>query len=241
MPRAHSPPRALPESRNIHPAVEHESERRRRPGTLELWSPGDADDAMDTLGTSTADGGSFVTRSFARTRGQFQTSDRQQPRREPRSNDPWGGFLTLREHGDALRGLDAMFDHHIDQWGTHVRDETIADAPVSGRPSRVHPPGPWGTEVADEMFAAGSTAMTTADVPPVRGRRRRANQSALPPQGRNVSEDERAPGARSRYVTARRVRDPVLDRVQRMVRGSPREGGLLGRYARRNAGDFIVS
>ncbi|KAI9451339.1 hypothetical protein F5148DRAFT_551170 [Russula earlei] len=219
--RARSPPHAFPESRNIPPAVERERERRRRPGALELWSPGEADDAMDSLRTSSGADGSFITRSFARMRGEFQNMEGQQPRREPRGNAPWGmdsGRLALREpHVDALRGVRPL-------WATHA-------------------PDPWGTEMRDEILAAGSSATDA----PVRGRRRRANQSTVPPQGRNVSEDERPAGGRrafstSRYAAARRViHDPVFDRVQRIVRGSPREGGLFGRYGRRNAGDFIVS
>lgn len=169
--------------------------------------------------------GSFISRGLARIRGEYQTMEGQQPHRELRGNPPWGmdsGRLALREpHADALRGIRPL-------WATHAL-------------------GPWGTEVRDEILAAGSSAGGTPADTPVRGRRRRVNQSALPPQGRNVSEDERPPGARrasssSRYAAARRaIRDPVFDRVQRMVRGNPREGGLYGRYARRNAGDFIVS
>jgi hypothetical protein len=63
-----------------------------------------------------------------------------------------------------------------------------------------------------------------------------------------MSEDERPVGARrasstSRYAAARRaaIRDPHYDRVQRLVRGGPRDGGFAGRYGRRNPGDFIVS
>ena len=178
---------------------------------------------MESLPTPSV-GDGFITRSLARMRGDFQSTDGQQPRRDPRGNPPWGvdpGRLALREpHADALRGIRPL-------WATHA-------------------PGPWATEVRDEIPAVGSGGGPAGDAP-VRGRRRRVNQSALPPQGRNVSEDERPPGARrasssSRYATARRaIRDPVFDRFQRMVRGSPREGGFFGRYARRNPGDFVVS
>ena len=178
---------------------------------------------MDNLATPSVGDGSFITRSLVHMHGEFQSTDGQQPRRDPRSNPPWGmdpGRLAPREpHADALRGIRPL-------WATHA-------------------PGSWGTEMRDEI-AAGSGVGSSGDAP-VRGRRRRVNQSALPPQGRNVSEDERPPGARrasssSRYAAARRaIRDPVFDRFQRMVRGSPREGGFFGRYARRNPGDFVVS
>jgi len=190
---------------------------------LELWSPGDADDAMESLARSSEGDGSFITRSLARMHGEFQSTDGQQPRREPRGNPPWSmdpGRLALREpHADALRGIRPL-------WATH--------APV-----------PWGVDPHDEIPAAGSSGGSSGDTP-VRGRRRRVNQSALPPQGRNVSEDERPPGSRrasstSRYGAARRARDPVFDRFQRMVRGSPREGGFFARYTRRNPSDFVVS
>jgi len=223
IPRTHSPPYPFAESRNPFPAFERERDRRNRSGTLELWSPGDAEDAIDSLPTPMGDG-SFLTRSLARMRGEFQSTDGQQPRHEPRGNPPWGmdsGRLASREpHADALRGIRPL-------WATHA-------------------PGPWESEVRSEILAAGPSTGTPADAP-ARGRRRRVNQSALPPQGRNMSEDERPVGARrasssSRYAAARRaIRDPLFDRVQRMVRGGPREGGLSGRYARRNAGDFIVS
>jgi hypothetical protein len=178
---------------------------------------------MDSLTTPSVGGGGFITRNLARMQGEFQSTDGQQPRRDPRGNPPWG--LALREpprepHADALRGIRPL-------WATHA-------------------PGPWGVEVRDEIPAAGSTGGSSGDAP-VRGRRRRVNQSALPPQGRNVSEDERPPGARrasssSRYAASRRpIRDPVFDRFQRMVRGNPRESGFFGRYARRNPSDFVVS
>ena len=178
---------------------------------------------MESLASSSVGDGSYVTRSFARMRGEFQNTDGQQARREARGNPPWSmdpGRLALREpHADALRGIRPL-------WAAH-------------------PPAPWGMDVRDEIPAAGSGGGSSGDAP-VRGRRRRVNQSALPPQGRNVSEDERPPGSRrasstSRYAAARRARDPVLDRFQRMVRGSPREGGFYTRYGRRNPGDFVVS
>jgi hypothetical protein len=217
-----SPPHALPESRNALPALDRERERRRRPGTLELWSPGDAEDAIDSLPTPMEDIGFMpMPRSLARMREELQGVDGQQPRREPRGNPPWGmdsGRLASREpHADALRGLRPL-------WATHQ--------------------GSWGDEAHSEILAAGPNAGPPADAP-VRGRRRRVNQSALPPQGRNISEDERPVGARrasssSRYAAARRpIRDPLFDRVQRMVR--PREAGFSGRHARRNPGDFVVS
>jgi hypothetical protein len=179
---------------------------------------------MESLATSSVGDGSYVTRSFARMRGEFQNTDGQQARREARGNPPWSmdpGRLAMREppHADALRGIRPL-------WAAH-------------------PPVPWGMDARDEIPAAGSGGGSSGDAP-VRGRRRRVNQSALPPQGRNVSEDERPPGSRrasstSRYAAARRARDPVLDRFQRMVRGSPREGGFFPRYPRRNQGDFVVS
>jgi hypothetical protein len=216
IPRAHSPPRPLPESRNAFPASERERERRRRPVTLDLWSPGDADDVIDSPPTSMGDGG-FMARSLARMRGEFQSTD---GRREPRGNPPLGmdpGRVASREpHAEVLRGTRPI-------WTTH-------------------PQGSWESEVHGEMPAA--TGPPT-DTPVARGRRRRVNQSALPPQGRNMSEDERPVGARrasstSQYAAARRaaIRDPL--HVQRF-RGGPRDGGLSGRYFRRNPGDFIVS
>jgi hypothetical protein len=224
IPRTHSPPIPILESRNARPAHERERERRRRPGALELWSPGDADDAIDSLATSSVGDDEIITRRWSRMRGELQSTEGQQQRREPRGNPPWAADSArpaLREpHADALRGLRPL-------WATHTL-------------------GPWGSEVRDEIIAAGSSAGTPGDAP-VRGRRRRVNQSALPPQGRNVSEDERPPGGRrasssSRYAAARgSIRGTVFDRAQRMVRGGPREGALFGRYARRNAGDFIVS
>jgi hypothetical protein len=179
---------------------------------------------MDSLATSSVGDGGFI---LGRMHGEFQSTEGQQPRRDSRGNPPWGmdpGRLALREplrepHADALRGIRPL-------WATHA-------------------PGPWGIEGRDEIPAAGSSGGLSGDAP-IRGRRRRVNQSALPPQGRNVSEDERTPGARrasssSRYAAARRaIRDPVFDRFQRMVRGNPRESGFFGRYARRNPGDFIV-
>ena len=223
MPRAHSPPPLpLPDSRNARLAPDRDRERRRRPGNLELWSPGDADDAMESLTSSSVGDGSYIARNFARMRGEFQNTDGQQARRELRGNPPWSmdpGRPALREpHADALRGIRPI-------WAAH-------------------PPVPWGMDARDEIPAAGSGGGSSGDAP-VRGRRRRVNQSALPPQGRNVSEDERPPGSRrasstSRYAAARRARDPVFDRFQRMVRGSPREGGFFTRYGRRNPGDFVV-
>jgi len=222
IPRAHSPPLPLPDSRNTHLALERDRERRRRPGALELWSPGDADDAMESLASSPMGDGSYFTRSFAGMRGEFQNTDGPPARREPRGNPPWSmdpGRQALREpHADALRGIRPL-------WAAH---------PVS-----------WGVDARDEIPAAGSSGGSSGDAP-IRGRRRRVNQSALPPQGRNMSEDERPPGSRrassiSRYAAARRARDPVFDRLPRMVRGSPREGGFFTRYARRNPGDFVVS
>lgn len=226
IPRAHSPPLPVPVSRNARLASDRDHERRRRPGALELWSPGDADDAMESLASSSVGDGSYVARSLARMRGdarrEFQNTDGQQTRREPRGNPPWSmdpGRLALREppHADALRGIRPL-------WAAH-------------------PPVPW--DGRDETPAVGSGSGSSGDAP-VRGRRRRVNQSALPPQGRNLSEDERPPGSRrasstSRYAAARRARDPVFDRFQRLVRNSPREGGFFTRYARRNPGDFVVS
>ena len=192
---------------------------------MELWSPGDADDAMENLANSSVGDGSLITRNLARMRGEFQSTDgqqQQQARREARSNPPWSmdpGHLALREpHADALRGIRPL-------WAAH-------------------PPVPWGMDARDEIATAGSNGGSSGDAP-VRGRRRRVNQSALPPQGRNVSEDERTPGSRrasstTRYGSARRARDPVFDRFQRMVRGSPRDGGFFARYGRRNPGDFVV-
>ena len=176
---------------------------------------------MDSLVTPSV-GDGFISRSLGRMREDFQSMDDQQPRRDSHGNPPWGvdpGRLALREpHADALRGIRPL-------WATHA-------------------PGPWATEARDEIPVAAGSGGGDA---PVRGRRRRVNQSALPPQGRNVSEDERPPGARrasssSRYATARRaIRDPVYDRFQRMVRGAPRESGFFSRYSRRNPGDFVVS
>jgi len=216
----------LPEGQNAPPIPERERERHRRPGTLELWSPVDAEDAIFSMSTSTPTGDSgFLTRGLARMREEFQSTDGQQPRREPRGNPPWGmdpGRLASREPPvDALRLSRPLV------WTTHA-------------------PGSWESEIRSEVHPAGPSPGPPVDAP-VRGRRRRVNQSALPPQGRNVSEDERPVGARrasstSRYAAARRaIRDPVLDRVQRVIRGGPREGGLSGRYARRNAGDYVVS
>lgn len=214
----------LPESQNALPIPERERDRRRRPGTLELWSPVDAEDAIFSMSTSPGDSG-FLTRGLARLRGEFQSTDGQQPRREPRGNPPWGmdpGRLASREPpADASRGSRPLV------WTTH-------------------PPVSWEGEMRSEVHPAGSSTGPPADAP-VRGRRRRVNQSALPPQGRNLSEDERPVGARrasstSRYGAARRaIREPVLDRVQRAMRGGPREGGFSGRYGRRNAGDYMVS
>jgi hypothetical protein len=164
----------------------------------------------------------FITRNLARMRGELQAAD---GRREPRGNPPWAmdpGRLASREpHADALRGIRPI-------WATHA-------------------PGSWESEVHSEIPAAGPSTGSPADAS-IRGRRRRVNQSALPPQGRNISEDERSVGTRrasstSRYAAARRaaIREPHYDRVQRMVRGGPRDGGFASRYARRNAGDFIVS
>lgn len=176
------------------------------------------------MSTPTSDSG-FLTRGLARVRGEIQSTDGQQPRREPRGNPPWGmdpGRLASREPpADALRLSRPLV------WTTHA-------------------PGSWEGEIRGEVHPAGSSTGPPVDAT-VRGRRRRVNQSALPPQGRNVSEDERPVGARratstTRYAAARRaIRDPVLDRVQRVIRGGPREGGLSGRYARRNAGDYVVS
>ena len=173
---------------------------------------------MDSLVTPSV-GDGFITRNLARMREDFHSLDGQQPRRDPHGNPPWGvdpGRLALREpHADALRGI---------------------------RPLWTTAPGPWATEMRDEIPAAAGSGGGDA---PVRGRRRRANQSALPPQGRNVSEDERPPGARrasssSRYAAARRTtREPVYDRFQRLAR--PRESGFFSRYSRRNPGDFVVS
>jgi hypothetical protein len=224
IPRAHSPSRPLPENRNVRPASERERERRSRPEILELWSPGDVDDSFNGLATSPVGDGGFLARSLARMRGDVPSTDRQQQRREPRGHSPWnldpGRTVPREPHADALRGIRPL-------WATQAL-------------------GPWGTEAREETLAAGSNGLTPTDTIP-RGRRRRANQSALPSQGRNGSDEERPPTARrasstSRYAAARRaIRDPILDRVQRMVRGSPREGGFLGRYPRRNPGDFIVS
>jgi hypothetical protein len=232
-PRATRPPlphsgdsatHTFPEGQNTLPISERERERRRRPGTLELWSPVDAEDTIFSMSTPTGDSG-FLTRSLARVRGEFQSTEGQQPRREPRGNPQWGmdpGRLASREPpADALRLSRPLV------WTTHA-------------------PGSWEGEIRSEVHPAGSSAGPPVDAP-VRGRRRRVNQSALPPQGRNVSEDERPVGARrasstSRYAATRRaIRDPVLDRVQRVIRGGPRESGLSGRYARRNAGDYVVS
>jgi len=216
----------FPESQNALPIPERERDRRRRPGTLELWSPVDAEDAVFSMSTSPGDSG-FLTRSLARMRGEFQSTDGQQPRREPRGNPPWGmdpGRLASREPpADAPRGTRPLV------WTTHA-------------------PASWEGEIHSEVHVhpAGSSTGPPADAP-VRGRRRRVNQSALPPQGRNVSEDERPVGARrasstSRYGAARRaIREPVIDRVQRVIRGGPREGSFSGRYARRNTGDYVVS
>lgn len=226
--RAHSPTLPLPESRGVRPVSERERERERRsrPETLELWSPGDLDDPFSSLATSPTGDGGFLARSLARMRGDLPSTDRQQQRREPRGHSSWNfdpGRSTSREpHADALRGIRPL-------WATHTL-------------------GPWGTgtESREETLAGGSNVLTPADAIP-RGRRRRANQSALPSQGHNGSEEERPSTARrasstSRYAAARRaIRDPIFDRVQRMVRGSPREGGFFGRYPRRNPGDFIVS
>ena len=176
------------------------------------------------LGSSTiAD--SIFARNLTRLRGEPPTVDGQQSRRETRGSSPGnldpGVRPASREpHADALRGIRPL-------WATHTL-------------------GPWGTEVRDEMLTSGLSAGTPTDAT-VRGRRRRANQSNLPPQGRNGSEDERPPAARrasstSRYAATRRtIRDPLLERVQRMVRGGSRESGFYGRYGRRNPGDFIVS
>jgi hypothetical protein len=182
------------------------------------------DDTFNSLATSPVGEGGFLTRSLARMRGDLPNTDRQQQRREPRGNSTWhldAGRSAPREpHADALRGIRPL-------WATHAL-------------------GPWGAEARDETLAAGSNVLTPADVMS-RGRRRRANQSALPSPGRNGSEEERPPAARrasstSRYAAARRaIRDPIFDRVQRMVRGSPREGGFFSRHPRRNPGDFIVS
>src|SRR6266851_6331626 len=51
IPRTHSPPYPFAESRNPFPAFERDRDRRNRSGTLELWSPGDAEDAIDSLPT----------------------------------------------------------------------------------------------------------------------------------------------------------------------------------------------
>jgi hypothetical protein len=79
----------------------------------------------------------------------------------------------------------------------------------SGNPPSwaTHPPGLWATKAHDEIPVAAESGGGDA---PVRGRRRRVNQSALPLQGRNVSEDERPPEAcwaswSSGYATARRA------------------------------------
>jgi hypothetical protein len=156
-------------------------------------------------------------------RGEHSSTDRQQQRREPRGgHSSWtldhGRSASREPHADALRGIRPL-------WATHTL-------------------GPWGTEAREENLTAGSNVSPPTDAIP-RGRRRRANQPALPSQGRNGSEEERAPAAHrasstSRYAATRRtIRDP-FDRVRGMVR--PREGGLFGRYPRgRNQGDFVVS
>ena len=175
-------------------------------------------------GSSVAD--SIFARNLTRLRGEPPTVDGQQSRREPRGSSPGnldpGVRPAPREpHADALRGIRPL-------WATHAL-------------------GPWGSEVRDEIIANGLSAGTSTDVT-ARGRRRRANQSTLPLQGRNGSEDERPPAAgrrassTSRYATTRRtIREPLIERVQRMVRGGSRESGFYGRYGRRNPGDFIVS
>ncbi len=223
MPRAHSPPRSIPEGLGPHLHW-------RRPETLDLLSLGDVDDySLDGLmaappGDSTIAGGIYA-RNVTRTRGEPPNVDGPQSRREPRGTLPWsldpGMRPASREpHADALRGIRPL-------WATHTS-------------------GPWGTDIREEMLASGLSAGTSADAT-VRGRRRRANQSTLSSQGRNGSEDERPTAARrasstSRYATTRRtLRDPLLERVQRMVRGNSRENAFLSRYARRNPGDFIVS
>jgi hypothetical protein len=218
MPRAHSPPRSLPEGLDPHPP-------RPRPDPVELLSFGDVDEySFDNMVAPPMGGGIFA-RNLTRLRGDHTSVDGQQSRREPRGTSPGnldpGVRPSSREpHADALRGIRPL-------WATHVL-------------------GPWGTEVRDEMLASGLSAGTPADAT-VRGRRRRVNQSTLPSQGRNGSEDERPTAGRrasstSRYAATRRtIRDPLLERVQRMVRGSSRESGFFGRYGRRNPGDFIVS
>jgi hypothetical protein len=190
------------------------------------------DYSLDNLVPPPLSGGSIADSIFARNltrlRGEPPTVDGQQSRRETRGGSPGnldpGVRPAPREpHADALRGIRPL-------WATHTL-------------------GPWGTEARDEILANGLSAGTSADVT-ARGRRRRANQSALSSQGRNGSEDERPPAAAaarrasstSRYAATRRtIRDPLLERVQRMVRGGSRESGFYGRYGRRNAGDFIVS
>ena len=194
-----------------------------------MLSFGDVDEYLDNLVAPPLGGGtvadSIFTRNLTRLREEPPTVDGQQSRREPRGSSPGnldpGVRPASREpHADALRGIRPL-------WATH----TV---------------GPWGNEVRDEMLASGLSAGTPTDAT-VRGRRRRVNQSTLPSQGRNGSEDERTPAARrasstSRYAATRRtIRDPLLERVQRMVRGGSRESGFYGRYGRRNAGDFIVS
>lgn len=219
MPRAHSPPRPLPEGLDPHPP-------RPRPETLELMSFGDVDEySFDNLMAAPPMGGSIFARNLTRMRGEPPSVDVQQSRREPRGSSPGnldpGVRPASREpHADALRGIRPL-------WATHVL-------------------GPWGPEVRDEMLATSISAGTSTDTT-VRGRRRRVNQSTLPSQGRNGSEDERPPAGRrasstSRYAATRRtIRDPLLERVQRIVRGSSRESGFFGRYGRRNPGDFMVS
>ncbi|KAI0300573.1 hypothetical protein B0F90DRAFT_433143 [Multifurca ochricompacta] len=126
IPRTHSPPRPLYESRNTRPTPERERERRRRPEILELWGPEDVDDSLDSLVASPLGDGSFFTRNLARIRGELPSTDVQQPRREPHSSSPWNldpGRPTSREpHADALRGIRPLWaTHALGPWGTEVR------------------------------------------------------------------------------------------------------------------------